>query len=72
MMRFVIGPDVALRLAREKAAVPSGHELHAPTLMRSRSQAAALVMPDERLAREAGAWVAVAPYPALFDDARGT
>jgi hypothetical protein len=72
MMRFVIGPDVALRLAREKPIVSSGHELLAPTLVRTRSQAAALVMPDERLAGEAGAWVAVAPYPALFDDARGT
>jgi predicted nucleic acid-binding protein len=35
MTRFVIGPDVALRLARERAAVPSEHELLAPTLMRS-------------------------------------
>lgn len=35
MTRFVIGPDVALRMARERAAVPSEHELFAPTLMRS-------------------------------------
>ena len=58
MTRFVIGPDVALRLAREKAVVPSEHELLAPTLMRSQLQADALV--------------AVAPYTALVDDARGT
>jgi predicted nucleic acid-binding protein len=35
MTRFVIGPDVALRLAQEGATVPSEHELLAPTLMRS-------------------------------------
>lgn len=34
-MRFVIGPDVALRLARERAAIAGGHELVAPTLLRS-------------------------------------
>lgn len=137
MTRFVIGPDVALRLAREKAVVPSGHELLAPTLMRSqllarlfravqdgemdrgtadehldyvrglrirllgdrvlqrvawrvaerlgwpdtldaeylaltRLQADALVTLDERLAGEAEALVAVAPYAALVDGERGT
>jgi predicted nucleic acid-binding protein len=33
--RFVIGPDVALRLASERAAVARRHELLAPTLLRS-------------------------------------
>ena len=137
MTRYVIGPDVALRLARERAAVASEHELLAPTLMRSQLlarlyravqagemdgaaagqhldfvrglrirllgdrvlqrvawkaaerlgwpdtldaeyvaltqlQADALVTLDERLAAEAEALVAVAPYAALVDDARGT
>lgn len=35
MTRFVIGPDVALRLATERAAVAVAHELLAPTLLRS-------------------------------------
>jgi predicted nucleic acid-binding protein len=35
MARYVIGPDVALRLAREKAVVAGEHRLLAPTLMRS-------------------------------------
>src|SRR5690349_16271239 len=34
-MRFVIGADVALRLAREEATVPDAHRLVAPTLLRS-------------------------------------
>jgi predicted nucleic acid-binding protein len=33
--RFVIGPDVALRLASERAAVAPEHQLLAPTLIRS-------------------------------------
>ncbi len=35
MTRYVIGPDVALRLAREQAIVHSDCQLLAPTLMRS-------------------------------------
>lgn len=35
MTRFVIGPDVALRLAQLQAVVPAEHQLLAPTLMRS-------------------------------------
>jgi len=35
MTRYVIGPDVALRLARLKAEVPARHRLVAPTLIRS-------------------------------------
>jgi predicted nucleic acid-binding protein len=35
MTRYVIGPDVALRLARLEAAVPGQHRLLAPTLIRS-------------------------------------
>ena len=137
MTRFVIGPDVALRLARERAIVSSEHQLLAPTLMRSQLlsllfgavqggemdrdtadvhldfvrglrvrllgdrvlqrvawnvaerlgwpdtldaeylaltqlQADALVTLDDRLAGEAEALVAVAPYAALVDGARGT
>jgi predicted nucleic acid-binding protein len=33
--RFVIGPDVALRLAAQETAVSGAHELLAPTLLRS-------------------------------------
>jgi predicted nucleic acid-binding protein len=35
MTRFVIGPDVALRLAKDQAAIRAGHALLAPTLLRS-------------------------------------
>ena len=35
MTRYVIGPDVALRLAQERAQVPAEHQLLAPTLLRS-------------------------------------
>lgn len=35
MSRYVIDPDVALRLARERAEIRGGHELLAPTLLRS-------------------------------------
>jgi predicted nucleic acid-binding protein len=34
-MRYVIGPDVALRLAELAAVVPAHHRLLAPTLLRS-------------------------------------
>jgi predicted nucleic acid-binding protein len=35
MTKFVIGPDVALRLAQEDAVIADEHELLAPTLLRS-------------------------------------
>jgi predicted nucleic acid-binding protein len=35
MTKFVIGPDVALRLAQLDAPVPARHKLLAPTLIRS-------------------------------------
>lgn len=35
MTRYVIGPDVALRLAQEEVSVPTKHQLLAPTLIRS-------------------------------------
>jgi predicted nucleic acid-binding protein len=35
MTKYVIGPDVALRLAQEKAVIANGHKLLAPTLLRS-------------------------------------
>jgi predicted nucleic acid-binding protein len=35
MTRYVIGPDVALRLAREQAVVPAEHPPVAPALIRS-------------------------------------
>jgi predicted nucleic acid-binding protein len=33
--RYVIGPDVALRLAHDHAVIPDGHQILAPTLLRS-------------------------------------
>jgi predicted nucleic acid-binding protein len=35
MTKYVIGPDVALRLAEMEASVPAQHRLLAPTLLRS-------------------------------------
>ncbi len=35
MTRYVIGPDVVLRLAEERSAIRDGHRLLAPTLLRS-------------------------------------
>ncbi|MEO3853957.1 hypothetical protein [Acrocarpospora sp. B8E8] len=35
MTKYVIGPDVALRLARDEAVIPDEHQLLAPTLLRS-------------------------------------
>lgn len=35
MPRYVIGPDVARRLAQEGAVIAAGHQLVAPTLLRS-------------------------------------
>ena len=35
MTRFVIGPDVALRLAHDETVIAAGHKLVAPTLLRS-------------------------------------
>ena len=35
MTKYVIGPDVALRLAQEDVAIAPEHELLAPTLLRS-------------------------------------
>jgi predicted nucleic acid-binding protein len=35
MTRYVIGPDVALRLAHERASVADEHKILAPTLLRS-------------------------------------
>ncbi len=35
MTRYVIGPDVAIRLARDEAVVRDEHRLLAPTLLRS-------------------------------------
>jgi predicted nucleic acid-binding protein len=35
MTKFVIGPEVALRLAHERAAIVAEHQLLAPTLLRS-------------------------------------
>jgi predicted nucleic acid-binding protein len=35
MTRYVIGPDVAIRLAHDEAVIPDEHQLLAPTLLRS-------------------------------------
>ena len=35
MTKYVIGPDMALRLAHDEAVIPDEHQLLAPTLLRS-------------------------------------
>lgn len=35
MTRYVIGPDVAIRLARDQAVIRAEHQILAPTLLRS-------------------------------------
>ncbi len=57
MTRYVIGPDVALRLALERVDVAGEHELLAPTLMRSHLLARlfAAVQHGEMTRREADA-----------------
>jgi hypothetical protein len=35
MTRYVIGPDVAVRLAHDQAVIGGGHQILAPTLLRS-------------------------------------
>ncbi|MEU8204333.1 type II toxin-antitoxin system VapC family toxin [Streptosporangium sp. NPDC049046] len=35
MTKYVIGPDVALRLAHNEAVIPGEHQILAPTLLRS-------------------------------------
>src|SRR5262249_32030466 len=35
MTRYVIGPDVAVRLAHDEAVIRDGHQILAPTLLRS-------------------------------------
>ena len=35
MTKYVIGPDVALRLAHDEAVIPDEHQVLAPTLLRS-------------------------------------
>lgn len=35
MTKYVIGPDVALRLARDGTMIPDKHQILAPTLLRS-------------------------------------
>jgi predicted nucleic acid-binding protein len=35
MTRYVIGPDVALRLAQDRTLIPGEHQLLAPALLRS-------------------------------------
>lgn len=37
MTRYVIGPDVALRLAHDEAVISDEHQLLAPTLLRSQT-----------------------------------
>jgi len=37
MTKYVIGPDVALRLARDQAVIGAGHRILAPALLRSQT-----------------------------------
>jgi predicted nucleic acid-binding protein len=37
MTKYVIGPDVAIRLAHDRTVIGAGHQLLAPTLLRSQT-----------------------------------
>ncbi|MEU0884656.1 type II toxin-antitoxin system VapC family toxin [Lentzea sp. NPDC005914] len=37
MTKYVIGPDVAVRLAHDRAVIGTGHQILAPTLLRSQT-----------------------------------
>lgn len=37
MTKFVIGPDVAIRLAHDQVVIGAGHQILAPTLLRSQT-----------------------------------
>ncbi|WP_112266748.1 type II toxin-antitoxin system VapC family toxin [Lentzea terrae] len=37
MTRYVIGPDVAVRLAHDRTVIGAGHQVLAPTLLRSQT-----------------------------------
>jgi predicted nucleic acid-binding protein len=37
MTKYVIGPDVAIRLARDQVVIGAGHQILAPTLIRSQT-----------------------------------
>jgi hypothetical protein len=37
MTRYVIGPDVAIRLAHDEAVIRGGHQILAPALLRSQA-----------------------------------
>lgn len=37
MTKYVIGPDVAVRLAHDRAVIGAGHQILAPTLLRSQT-----------------------------------
>ncbi len=56
MAKYVIDPDVALRLAAEGAVLPAEHQLLAPTLLRSQllAQLYRLVRAGEMTREEAG------------------
>jgi hypothetical protein len=63
MTKYVITPDVALRLARDEAAIPAEHQLLAPTLLRSQMLAtASLDRSDEY------PWPPAAPSPGAGGD----
>ncbi|TCM46837.1 type II toxin-antitoxin system VapC family toxin [Kribbella sp. VKM Ac-2568] len=56
MARYVIGPDVALRLAGDEAVIAAEHQLLAPTLLRSQMLSALYkaVRDGELTKKEAG------------------
>lgn len=56
MTRYVIGPDVALRLAGDEAVIAAEHQLLAPTLLRSQMLSALYkaVRDGELTKKEAG------------------
>lgn len=69
MTRYVIGPDVAVRLAGDRTVIADGHRLVAPTLTQIRADA--FVTLDADLARAVTGLVPVAPIEALSAQVAG-
>jgi predicted nucleic acid-binding protein len=59
MAKYVIGPDVAIQLARDKAVISGEHQLLAPALLRSQllSLLYQAVRRGEMTKKEAGQWL---------------
>jgi hypothetical protein len=58
MAKYVIGPDVAIQLARDKAVISGEHQILAPALLRSQLLSLLYqVRRGEMTKKEAGQWL---------------